>query len=225
MDGFVYIADTWNHRIQKFSPEGNFVAQWGYFGQGESGDAFWGPRDIVIDPKGYLLITDTGNKRVSIFDLDGNYVSSFGSAGLLEGQFDEPVGLAIDSDGRIYVADTWNQRIQVFLPNYTNFQFTFLDQWEIVGWYGQSLDNKPYLAVDNLGNVYISDPEGYRILQFDTSGSFIHFWGDFGSDTLGLNLPTGITADNQNYLWVVDTGNHRILRFTPQLGELENINP
>jgi hypothetical protein len=34
---------------------------------------------------------------------------------------------------------------------------------EIVAWYGQSLDNKPYLAVDNTGNLYTSDPEDYRV--------------------------------------------------------------
>ncbi len=218
LDGFIYVADTWNHRIQKFSPEGEFITQWGYFGQGESGDAFWGPRDIVIDPKGYLLITDTGNKRVAIFDQDGNYISEFGSAGLLEGQFDEPVGLAIDSEGRILVADTWNQRIQVFLPDYTNMRFTYLREWKIVGWYGQSLDNKPYLVTDNQGNVYVSDPEGYRILQFDSNGEFLQYWGDYGTDMAGLNLPVGLAMDAQDNLWIVDSGNHRLLRYTPTIG-------
>jgi predicted membrane-bound mannosyltransferase/DNA-binding beta-propeller fold protein YncE len=214
-DGYVYVADTWNHRIQKFSSEGVFVTQWGYFGQGESGDAFWGPRDIVIDPKGYLLVTDTGNKRIAIFNLDGEFISEFGSAGLLEGQFDEPVGLAIDPEGRIVVADTWNQRIQVFLPDYTRSSFTFIQEWDIVGWYGQSLDNKPYLAIDYLGDIYVSDPEGYRILQFDSKGMFLRFWGEFGTEITGLNLPTGIATDIQGHVWVADSGNHRILRFTP----------
>jgi DNA-binding beta-propeller fold protein YncE/predicted membrane-bound mannosyltransferase len=216
-NGFVYVADTWNHRIQKFSPQGTYITQWGFFGQGESGDAFWGPRDIVIDPYGYLLVTDTGNKRVAIFDLDGNYITKFGSAGLLEGQFDEPVGLTIDPEGRILVADTWNQRIQVFLPDYDNLRFTYLQDWEIVGWYGQSLDNKPYLVADNLGNVFVSDPEGYRILQFESNGTFIQYWGEYGTDILGLNLPTGLVIDAQGDLWVVDSGNHRLLRFTPPM--------
>jgi sugar lactone lactonase YvrE len=214
-DGSVYVADTWNHRIQKFSPEGNFITQWGYFGQGESGDAFWGPRDIVIDSNGYILITDTGNKRVAIFDQDGNFVSEFGSAGLLEGQFDEPVGLAIDPEGRIYIVDTWNQRIQMFMPDYNSMTFTPMLEWDIVGWYGQSLDNKPYLATDDQGNIYVSDPEGYRILQFNTSGEFIRYWGDYGTDLEGFNLPTGITIDDEGTVWVVDTGNHRILHFSP----------
>ena len=214
-DGSVYVADTWNHRIQKFSASGTFITQWGYFGQGESGEAFWGPRDLIFDPQGNILVTDTGNKRVAAFDQDGNYLYAFGSAGLLEGQFDEPVGLSIDPQGQVYVADTWNQRVQVFSPNSTQPGYTYSTEWEIVGWYGQSLDNKPFLAADHQGNVYVSDPEGYRILQFDSSGAFIRSWGDYGSDLGSLNIPTGLTSDPDGGLWVADAGNHRLLHFTP----------
>jgi uncharacterized protein (TIGR03663 family) len=214
-DGSVFVADTWNHRIQKFSSEGKFILQWGYFGQGESGDAFWGPRDIVIDSNGHVLVTDTGNKRIAIFDQNGNFLSEFGSAGLLEGQFDEPVGLSIDPEGRIFVADTWNQRVQVFTSDSQNLIYSPVLEWDIVGWYGQSLDNKPYLAIDDIGNVYVSDPEGYRILQFNSDGEFIQYWGDYGSNLEGFILPTGLSVNQDGDLWVVDTGNHRILRFLP----------
>ena len=35
-DGTVYVADTWNHRIQRFTPEGEFLNMWGFFGQAET---------------------------------------------------------------------------------------------------------------------------------------------------------------------------------------------
>jgi predicted membrane-bound mannosyltransferase/DNA-binding beta-propeller fold protein YncE len=224
-DDSVFVADTWNHRIQKFTSDGKFITQWGYFGQGESGDAFWGPRDIVIDSLGNVLVTDTGNKRIAIFDQDGNFKFEFGSAGLLEGQFDEPVGLAIDPEGRILVADTWNQRVQVFEPDYSTSKFSHVLEWDIVGWYGQSLDNKPFLAVDSGGNVYIADPEGYRILQFNSEGEFIQFWGDYSTNLDGFNLPTGITVGKDDKLWVVDAGNHRILRFPEAPASKESPDP
>lgn len=50
-DGSVYVADTWNHRIQKFTSDGQFVTMWGYFGQAERPDAFWGPRDVAVDAR------------------------------------------------------------------------------------------------------------------------------------------------------------------------------
>ncbi len=213
-DGSVYVADTWNHRVQKFTAEGQFITQWGYFGQGESGAAFWGPRDILVSPDGRVFVSDTGNKRIAVFDPDGNFITQFGSPGLLKGQFDEPVGIAIGPEGKIFVADTWNQRVQVFKADENGLQFTPLRQWDIIGWYGQSLDNKPYLAVDDEGYVYVSDPEGYRILQFNTQGEFLRYWGEYGSGMENFTLPTGLAAGTANDLWVADSGNHRILHFT-----------
>jgi predicted membrane-bound mannosyltransferase/sugar lactone lactonase YvrE len=212
-DGSVYVADTWNHRIQKFTSDGTFVNMWGFFGQAETPFALWGPRDIAIDQDGSVYVTDTGNKRVVIYDSEGNFISQFGSVGMEPGQFDEPVGIAVDKDGLVYVADTWNQRIQVMSKD-QNGTYVPYKNWDIVAWYGQSLDNKPFLAVDNNGNLYASDPEGYRILHFSTSGTFINYFGDYGTAANGLDLPTGIVDDGNGGVWVADAGNNRILHFT-----------
>ena len=212
-DGSVYVADTWNHRIQKFTATGDFVNMWGFFGQAETPFALWGPRDIAIDQFGNIFVTDTGNKRIVIYDADGNFISQFGSIGMEPGQFDEPVGIAVDRTGLVYIADTWNQRIQVMRKD-QNGTYKPDNSWDIVAWYGQSLDNKPFLAVDGGGNLYTSDPEGYRILHFTTSGTFINYFGDYGAAANGLNLPTGITTDPTGGIWVADAGNNRILHFT-----------
>jgi len=87
-------------------------------------------------------------------------------------------------------------------------------EWEIVGWYGQSLDNKPFIAVDEQGRVFVSDPESYRILEFNTAGEFMRYWGDYGIGPEGFNLPGGMAASPEGDLWVVDAGNHRLLKFS-----------
>lgn len=212
-DDSVYVADTWNHRIQKFTSDGQFVNMWGYFGQAETPFAIWGPRDMAIDQNGHLFVTDTGNKRVVVYDADGNYVAQFGSVGLEPGQFDEPVGISVDKDGFVYIADTWNQRIQVMTTDASGNYIPFKN-WEVVAWYGQSLENKPYLAVDDIGNLYTSDPEGYRILHFKTDATFINYFGDYGTSTNAFNLPTGIISDGMGGIWVADAGNGRIMHFT-----------
>jgi predicted membrane-bound mannosyltransferase/sugar lactone lactonase YvrE len=212
-DGSVYVADTWNHRIQKFTANGEFVKQWGFFGQSNQPGALWGPRDIAIDSQGHLLVTDTGNKRVVEYDSDGNEITQFGEPGLGAGQFDEPVGIAIDSQGLVYVADTWNQRIQVFQKG-ADGTYTQVRSWDVAAWYGQSLDNKPYLAIDNQGHLFSTDPEGNRVLEFSLTGEFVRFWGDLGSGTDTFNLTGAVAVDPEGRVWVSDVNNNRLMRFT-----------
>jgi DNA-binding beta-propeller fold protein YncE len=212
-DGSVYVADTWNHRIQKFTSEGDFVTMWGFFGQAETPFAFWGPRGISSDSNGYVYVTDTGNKRVVVFDENGESITEFGEIGFESGQFDEPVGIDVDDDGNVYVADTWNQRIQVLAPQSDgNYLPSF--SWDVVAWYGQSLENKPFLTLDNDGHLFSSDPSGNRILEFTLQGEFIRYWGDLGVETDRLNIPLGIAPDQEGHLWVADSGNNRIVRYT-----------
>jgi DNA-binding beta-propeller fold protein YncE len=212
-DGYIYIADTWNHRIQKFTSDGKFVTTWGHFGQRETPDAFWGPRDVIVDTFGHVYITDTGNKRIVVFDTDGEFITEFGDLGLGDGEFDEPSGLAMDGSGNLYVADTWNQRIQVFSPDSDGIAQNYLNKWDLEGWYGQSLDNKPYLTVGIDENVYTSDPELSRIIAFSPEGEVLNTWGFQGVSLTEMNYPTGLYADDQGGIWVSDTKNNRILRF------------
>ncbi|MBK8615964.1 MAG: TIGR03663 family protein [Anaerolineales bacterium] len=216
-DGSVYVTDTWNHRIEKFTASGRFIKAWGIFGQGETPDSFYGPRSLAVDAKGRVYVSDTGNKRIVIFDADGNYITQFGSAGLEAGQFDEPVGVAVDKNGTVYVVDTWNQRIQTFTPIETETSLTFIPdkQWDVYGWFGQSLDNKPFIAVNDDLHVFITDPDGYRVIEFDSNGEIIKTWGDFGDTSTSFGLPSGIAVDNEGGVWVTDASSNRLLRFAP----------
>ncbi|HEY5730198.1 MAG TPA: flippase activity-associated protein Agl23 [Anaerolineales bacterium] len=217
-DGSVYVTDTWNHRVQKFTEDGTPLDTWGQYGQplpgvSESASSFWGPRGIAVDSNGNVLVADTGNKRIVIFDKDGNYVTEFGTAGFDPGQFDEPVGVAVAPGGTVYVTDTWNQRVQSFVPSEDGtFYFPAL-QWDVNAWFGQSLDNKPFIAVGPDEHVFITDPEGYRILEFSPEGQFVRTWGDFGSGLEEIGLAAGVAVDQLGFIWVTDAGNNRILRY------------
>jgi hypothetical protein len=52
-------------------------------------------------------------------------------------------------------------------------------------WFGQSLDNKPFIAVGPDEHVFITDPEGYRVIEFTSDGQFVRTWGDFGKRAPG----------------------------------------
>ena len=217
-DGTVYVADTWNHRIQHFTSDGEFLEMFGSFGQTGVADAFWGPRAVVIDLNGRVFVTDTGNKRVVVFNSQGQSLTEFGGFGLELGFIDEPVGLGLDGQGRVYVADTWNQRIQVF-EEVSEAIFMAVAEWPVGGWIGQSLDNKPYLAVGDDGTVCATDPDGYRVLCFEADGEFIRGWGELGNDDTQFGLPVGIAFDRSCSVWISDSVNGRIMYFDLELCE------
>ena len=215
-DGSVYVSDTWNHRVQKFDVTGKFIKLWGTFGQSDTNNpsALYGPRGISVDANGHIYLADTGNKRIAIFDADGNFVAQIGSEGFEVGQFSEPVDAKLDAQGNVYVTDTWNQRVQVFSPSADGKSFTPLRQWPINGWKSQSLDNKPYIAVAPNGHVFITDPEGYRVIEFTSTGDPLHVWGTYGTDSASFGLASGIAIDANGLVWVSDSANNRLLRFS-----------
>lgn len=216
-DGSVYVADTWNNRIQKFTADGIFVKQWGIPGQAETPDAFWGPRGVAVDGQGRVYITDTGNKRVAVFTSNGEFLSEFGGAGIEPGQLDEPVGIAVDSSGNVYVADTWNGRIQVFAPDELRQVFTPVSQWPVEAWGSQGIDNKPFLAVDNAGNIFFTDPEAGRVIQFNSGGQFVRTWGEADQSGINLNMASGVAVDPKTGLiWVSDGVDNRLLAYPLQ---------
>jgi len=213
-DGNVYVADTWNHRIQVFTPDGEFLRMWSTFQVNGLPDGFWGPRGIAVDETGRIFVTDTGKQRVVVFDSNGTYLTQFGSVGMDAGNLDEPVGIAISDDGKIYIADTWNYRVQVFEPDASGLQFRSARLWEVDAWSADSLDNKPFLALSQDGTVYITDPDRGRIIAFDNEGNFKVLWGGFDNNYL-MGVISGITTAADGTVWVTDATNNTLLQFQP----------
>lgn len=123
------------------------------------------------------------------------------------------MGIAIDAQGLVYVSDTWNQRVQVFAPAEDGLTFFPLREWDVRGWESQSLENKPFIAVNAQGHVFVSVPELFRILEFDAEGNILRVWGEYGIQPNQFALPSGLAVDLQGNLWVADAGNHRLMKF------------
>lgn len=107
----VYIADSRNNRVQKFTKDGQFLGKWGSHGTGDGEfDLPWG---ITIDPDGNVFVADWRNNRIQKFTPDGEFLASYGSSGDELGQFNRPTSVAVDKDGDIYVSDWLNDRVQI----------------------------------------------------------------------------------------------------------------
>ncbi len=109
----IYVADSCNHRIQVFSPEGKFLRAYGHAGSGVGELSY--PYDIQVDAKGLQFVIEFGNSRIQIFDQDDKPLEIVGRAGAAPGQFSNPWSAAFDSAGNLYVVDSQNHRVQKFI--------------------------------------------------------------------------------------------------------------
>jgi DNA-binding beta-propeller fold protein YncE len=109
--GDVWVADGGGSRIEKFTPQGTFLASYGSYGTGNG--QFGQPHGLAINQStGDVYVSDCEEDRIEELSSTGEFVRSFGSEGSEHGQLKCPGGLAIDSSGDVWVADTGNDRIQ-----------------------------------------------------------------------------------------------------------------
>lgn len=229
--GNIYVADTWNARVVKLDAQGNFLSAWGEgqqdMGEGrratitdgtEPGNAaaplgFFGPRDVAVDAQGNVYIADTGNKRIVVTDSDGNFRYQWGHAGSDAGAFNEPIGVAVDAQGYVYVGDTWNSRVQVFAPTGDGRVSPIpAVTWNVAGWQPNTYDD-PFLGVSGGGQVFVTVPSRNQVLYANQRGDVLLRWGGAGNDFASVTLPSGVAADADGKVYVVDRGNSRVLRF------------
>jgi DNA-binding beta-propeller fold protein YncE len=205
-DGYVYVADTGNSRIQKFDSDGNFITEWGSFGYGDGQMIF--PAGIAISSDGYVYLTDHERRGIQKFDSEGNYITKWGSYGTGDGEFGWATGIGVDSDGFVYVFDTGNRRVQKF-----DSAGNFITKWGNEGSGDGEFGWGTGLATDADGNVYVVEEGNDRVQKFDSMGNFVTKWGQNGTGDGEFDVFLGIAVDAAGDVYVVDWSNTRVQKF------------
>jgi sugar lactone lactonase YvrE len=239
--GNLYIADKYNNRIRKVTPQGMISAFAGTGVQGFGGNGgtataalLNAPAGLMADSAGNIFIADAGNNCIRevttagiILNFAGNGTPGFSGDGraATAAQLYLPNGMAIDTAGNIYIADSWNYRVRKVTPAGI---ITTIAGTGIAGYAGDgAIDTAAQLnlptgiAADRAGNIYIADQGNNRIRRILPGGIMTTlagtgnagYSGDGGAAAIAdLNAPPAIAVDAGYNLYIAEQQNNRIRR-------------
>jgi DNA-binding beta-propeller fold protein YncE len=170
------------------------------------------PINIAIDSDGSRYVADTGHKRVMVYDRDDNYLRALGDPASLN-----PSDVLISGD-ELYVCDVDNGRVLVLNKRDGTEKRTIGEKGSGEG----QLFFPTNLAMDQDGNLFVSDTGNTRIVEFDRRGNFKVQFGQVGDRPGMFTRPKGIALDREGRLYVVDSAfenvqlfdrDHRLLLF------------
>ena len=186
------------------------------------------PAGIAVDTFGDIFVADTGNGKVVADCLASTTTSatsnSFcGNAGYLGAvvelgsTFTHPAGIALDGGNSLYVVDSGANTVTL-IQGANLSSSTLVAATATFG--GTALSGPKGISLDGYANVYIADTGNNRIVmahQFGATATdnivYIPSTTTFGGTP--LSGPTGIAVDSAGDLFIADTGNNRIVEYTP----------
>jgi sugar lactone lactonase YvrE len=237
--GNLYIADIYNNRVRKVSPSGIITT---VAGNGEAGYVSDGgpaiatklhhPHGLALDREGNLFISEWSGHRVRkvnrsgiITTVAGNGIAGYVSDGgpAIATRLQNPDGLVFDRQGNLYIAEYGNHRVRKVTPSGIITTFAGNGTAGYVSDGGPAIATRLHsprrMAVDETGNVYISDSDNQRIRRVDPDGIITTVAGngtagyvDDGGPaaTTRIYQPQGVALDRAGNLYIADYSNQRV---------------
>lgn len=233
-DGAIYITDTDNFKIHKFTETG--ILQFDIQVSESSEFRFINPNALAIGEDNSIYVMDWMLKHISEtenpkifnygpcvhkFDANGQYITSFPVQDLSQ-RIDnfEAASPGLDAEGKYALIIPNGDTTRDFLLSVDGHDNLYIHDNGII--YKLDSDGEPIfsfataqpgagqainpvdMTVDNTGNLYIVDKAGHRVLKYNGEGKFINAFGDYGDGNGQFIEPTRITILKDGTLFVAD---------------------
>ena len=212
-EGNLYVADSGNHRIQKFDGDGHFLGILGNPGGNEG--QFNEPWDVAVDSEGNIYVADTWNHRIQKFDSNLRFQKAWGGAFLEVGKRQPgplelfgPRSIAVDADGNVWVTDTGNKRVLKF-----DSDGNFLAQYGTAGSGPGQFDEPVGIAIAPSGEILVADAWNLRIQRFSPDFQYLGEIpvGSWGSHEVADKPYLAVLSDGR--IVATDPANSAVLVF------------
>ncbi len=239
--GNLLVADGFNYRIRRVTPEGVITTIAGTGTNGVEGDggaalnaSFVYTHDLALDAAGNLYVAQADGNRVRRIDTNGmvTTVAGTGQAGFsgdegpaVRAALNFPRGLAFDRSGNLHISDSRNNRVRQVTSDGRISTVAGDGVRDFRGDRGPARRASlklPYgLAFDIFGSLYISDVDNNRIRKVTPDGMIDTVSGTGGQlfsgdglapDRASLFFPDGLAFEPDGSLLVADSGNVRVRR-------------
>ena len=219
-NGNIYVADTYNNRIQKWAPGatiGVTVAGISSLYGASTPEKLNFPRDLLVADNGDIFISDTRVQKWVAGATSGTTVAGFnGPGGNGPEQLDGPFGLCMDALGNLLIVDQGNSRVQQWAPGAIS--GTTVAGGHGIGPAANQLDKPAGMFRDNAGNLYISDLANNRVQKWAPSASTgitVAGGNGLGAAANQLSNAIGVYVDSGRNVYVTDPGNNRVQKWAP----------
>ena len=187
-DDNVYVADRYNHNIQKFNSQGNLLLT--FSKEGNKRDNFFRPIDLCYQ-NNTIFVVDSFYREIQQFSLDGIPLKVINIKDI-----ENPIGIAVDEELNIFLLDS----VQVQKLNING---------ELEKTFGENiLLNTKAITLNSENNILIVDVGKNPLKHFNKNGYFVGHFGDNIIEEL-----VGITEDNEGNFLVIDKVKDKIFGF------------
>lgn len=206
-NGYMYIADHANHRVQRFAPNSTIGVT--VAGSGVHSNALFDLDHLtamIVDDDFNIYILDIHNERVVKWAQNATYGTVLINHPNIDGTQD--ILFAPNSPNQVYISSTKNDAIYLWTFNASSPVLSL----SAVNASINTLNGPAGMTLDPYGNLYVADTGNNRVVMY-CANSTVGIVIATGT-TPPINSPSAVAFDSNLNLYVVSTNSDRVMKFT-----------